>query len=298
MIQGHTDIFTDYVSITTPVDDGEKVMEGLSPILDVLGATQESSLLYRFPEGGTLKSMRMPSRGVHYVSASGRAIASIRSRQLLDTFLMSFAQVPHKVSRMDIAMDVPLYAPDLLPRIYREAHKGKLKLTRKSTPPKQTFGPVPYELPSNRVTGTVYLGQPYKAEVAARIYDKRAELLERTGEDIGEDRVRLELVLGKVGASLRDVSQPLALFYHRVPESLVKRPPGHIPEWVSCTEPFQVERIESLPYERLKVLVESSPDIGRLLKLADDCGPEGYRLALRFLERRYRQGSDIGVQKA
>jgi hypothetical protein len=293
MIQGHTDVFTDYVSITSPLDDGDKVMEGISPLLDLMGAAQESSILYRFPEGGTLKAMGMPSRGVHYVSASGRAIASIRSRQLLDTFLMSFSQVPHNVSRMDIAMDVPLYAPDLLPKVYREAHEGRLRVTRKSRPPKQTFGPVPYEMPSKRVTGSVYLNDPRKAEIALRIYDKRAELLERTGEDIGEDRVRLELVLGKSGASLRDVSQPLALFYHRMPECLVTRPPGPIPDWVPTSEPFHVERIESLPYERLKALVESSSDVGRILKLTDELGPEGYRLFLKLLGRRHLHQSGL-----
>lgn len=292
MIQGHLDVFADYVSITTPLDDADKVSQGLSPVFDLVRATQETSTLYRLPEGGTFVSMRMPSKGINYVSASGRALAEIRSMQLLDTFLMSFAEVPHNVSRMDIAMDVPAYAPELLPAIYRKAHSGELRITRKSRPPKKTFGPVPYEMASKRETGSVYLNDPRKAEVALRVYDKRAELFEKTGVDIGEDRVRVELCLGKVGASLRDVSQPLALFYHRVPVELVRRPVECVvPEWASHSEPFRVERVESLPYPRMKLLVESSPDIGRVLRLAHDCGPEGYRLLLGMLAKRYE--SDV-----
>jgi hypothetical protein len=237
----------------------------------------------------------MPSKGINYVSASGRALAAIRSRELLDTFLMCFSEVPHNVSRVDLAMDVPVYAPDLLPRVYQEAHAGRLRITRKSRPPKHTFGPVPYEAPSDRVTGTVYLNNPRKSEIALRVYDKRAELLERTGEDISEARTRVELCLGKVGASLRDVSQPLALFYHRVPAVLVSRPPGFIPEWVAASEPFHVDRVEVLPYPRMKSIIATSADLGRILDLAAQCGPEGYRLAMRLIESRYRLLASSGT---
>src|SRR5450830_1701966 len=57
------------------------------------------------------------------------------------------------------------------------------------------------------------LMSPLEPCIWARVYDKREERVSRGFADPGP-LVRVELVVSGVGATLRDVSDPSALFYH------------------------------------------------------------------------------------
>lgn len=284
MIQGHADVFSDYASISVPSDRFPEVSQGLLPVLDVVGASCVSPGLYRL-DTGTVKVV--PRGAVHVISATGRVLAALRAAQLLDTYLMAFADGPHRVTRVDAAMDFPGYGPDYVKAAYQLADNGKLRLSRKRVAPKKFWSPVLYEGGAARETGSTYLGGR-KAEVSAVIYDKRQESIERYGVDIGENRTRAELrVRSGMRPSLRDISSPLPMFYHFMAPDIVYG--FDAPEWVPSGFGFPVQRQEILPYERMKRLVQDSSDIGRALAAAEACGPEGLSLLIALIRRRAAQ---------
>jgi hypothetical protein len=259
-------------------------MGELSPYLDQIGAHIDFQGSYR--KGTGLLSCRA-SHGVSVISASGQILAELRALKLLDSFLMSFTTVPHKVTRLDATGDVALYGPDVVKAVYQKGHKGEVVLSRKAVSRRhvaQQLGPVAYEEPSPRVTGSVYLGSS-QAEVRAVVYDKRQEILQKQGFDIGEDRTRFECrVKSGMSPSLRDVSDPAPIFFHFMAPSLVV-PSAAVPAWVPSGGAFRVDRRDVLPYERLKAIIEESPDFRRVADIVSDLGPHGRDMAMRLILR-------------
>jgi hypothetical protein len=68
---------------------------------------------------------------------------------------------------------------------------------------------------------------------------------------------------------------------------LIHRPDG-CPVWVPAGSRFHVERGEVLPYQRMKSIIEGSPDFGRVVDIADSLGDVGVAMAMRLIERRFR----------
>lgn len=279
-------VFCDSLRVSVPADDAQTVMADVSPCLDLIGAHAGYKGAYRVGSTGQFSIRSGP--GVSVFVASGQLLAALRARELLGQFLMAFSSVPHTVTRLDATVDEPLYAPDVVRSVYRKGHRGDVRLSRKAVPcgkVKKHFGAVLYEEPSQRETGTVYLGGP-KAEVRGVVYDKRQELLEKQGFDIGEDRTRFECrVLSGMSPSLKDAYDPAPLFFHFMAPSLVF-PSVTVPPWVPSGEGFSIERREVLPYQRMKRLVQDSVDVGRILAAARDCGPEGLKLLFGMLSLR------------
>lgn len=277
-------VFCDALRVSVPQCDSQTVMDELSPYLDHIGAHIDFQGSYR--KGTGLLSCRA-SHGVSVISASGQILAELRALKLLDSFLMGFNSVPHKVTRLDATADVPLYGPDAIKAVYQQGHKGEVVLSRKAVSRRhvaQQLGPVAYEDPSPRVTGSVYLGGP-QAEVRAVVYDKRQELLQKQGLDIGEDRVRFECrVKSGMSPSLRDASNPAPIFFHFMSPSLVK-PSADVPAWVPAGGSFHVDRRDVLPYERLKSIIEGSPDFRRVASIVSDLGSPGRDMAMRLIMR-------------
>jgi len=243
--------------------------------------------LYLSPDGGNMKTGFRG--GVFWVQVTGGVLASLRGLRLLDSYLMAFGIRPHRVTRLDAALDLPLESPPVLSRLYDQAKAGSVSLSRKRLGLGQLHKILEPALYGGPDTGTVYLGRS-TAEVRLKVYDKRQERLKRTGVDIGSPLTRFEVtVTGKMGASLRDASSPQSLFYHFISPSVLSAPPG-VPPWVPYVGGYEVARADTVPYQALKRRVESSRELGRLVALANDCGPHGLDLLVSLL-RRYHAAS-------
>lgn len=287
MLPANYPVFCDFVRVTVPPGEVDAVMSDISPCLDAIGASVDSQGSYRVGTGVFSQKL---SHGVGVFSASGQILAELRAHELLSRFLMSFSSSPHKVTRVDAAMDIPIYAPDVVRSVYLLAHNEKIALSRKVVKRRNIskhFAPVRYEEPSSRETGTVYCGGP-KAEVRAVIYDKRQEIMAKQGHDIGEHRTRLECrVSSGMSPSLRDVFEPMPMFHHFMSPSLVNAPDPPI-AWVSSGGSFSLDRAPILPFPRLRSIVDGSKDFERVFSIASSLGEPGLLMALSFIEKRMR----------
>ena len=59
-----------------------------------------------------------------------------------------------------------------------------------------------------------------------------------------------------------------------------------------------MERIELLPAQRLKALIERSPDLAAIIELADSVGPMGRTMALRLIGDKIRKAENLVSQEA
>lgn len=203
----------------------------LVPLLDstrsvfsgVPGATALDGGSWQFQSGG---HVRVSTRGlVGIVSCSGAALVELRAASLFRDYLWSLAEFPHRVTRLDAALDVAKSAPPILADLYARGVAGGIRLTHKPCPVRKYVG-----VDSNGAeSGTVYLGAK-QAKVKARVYDKRLERLERRGSDPGP-LTRYELTgCSEVGVSLRDAADPAPFFWHFMSNVLAK--PSSVPAWV------------------------------------------------------------------
>lgn len=132
--------------------------------------------------------------------------------------LSLLGQVPHRVTRMDLALDV-LTDP--------AAHLGALmadglevRLGRKVAPRRAFL--------TDGQGFTVYFGAR-SAHIKARVYDKSAEMKARHHVEI-PPTLRVELTVERhVRPSLKDAAAPQALFWHYCGALLPK--PAHVPSW-------------------------------------------------------------------
>ena len=128
-------VFADFVQVTTPAGYWDALRDSVEPVLDMGGLhlvqDDSSSVLWRdFKGHGTVKATR---RGrVWSLGASGSVLAALRGAQLLAEYLAGISSVPHRVTRLDAAMDVRGDAAHILPPLIEQGHAGLLSLTRKS----------------------------------------------------------------------------------------------------------------------------------------------------------------------
>jgi hypothetical protein len=219
---------------------------------------------------------------------SGQVLEHIRGCGELARTLHVFGDSPHRVTRVDVAHDVPTPSPPVLQRLLRKARSGSLSLTRKSLRPQSIrFIDNHNHYETGVRTGTLYLGAR-TAKVYARVYDKRNERLDRGFDDPG-NMTRYELtVTGKLSPTLRDVVEPEPMFWKFM--SGVLPPPANVPDWEGGADGFAIaEPIALLPAEIMRRKVENSPDLTHILELADRIGPHGFRLLVSMLERRTKE---------
>ncbi|MDE1863738.1 MAG: replication initiation factor domain-containing protein, partial [Thaumarchaeota archaeon] len=272
-------------------DNGSILLSSLRPYLDNLGCSVLNDGCVQAPSGGLLLH---GNRGrITWIEAKGQFVASLRAFGVLNDFLAVVSEGPHRVTRADLAVDEYVDSPaKRVQGIYALAKSGGISFSRKALQHSQigsVFGPTLYD-DTGLDTGTVYLGKR-SAEVRGRVYDKTQERASK-GECIGLT-VRHEMsITSKMGISLKDIASPQSCFYHFYPSEVLSTPQTE--PWVPGGEGFFLKRSsEALPAQRLKQRVESSPDIGSLIGLAQECGPEGMHLLHRLIEERARKDGYI-----
>lgn len=287
-----SEVFCDFVSTTFNAVHWPEVRAQLEPSLDAVGARldvdTESLTLWRADEG-TVRAKRIGP--VTAVGASGSMLAGLRVANVFGKFLATLASVPHKVTRVDAAMDVPQDTPPVIESLVsRAASSEGIALTRKRIRPenvKRTVG----RRADGLDTGTLYLGAR-TAEVFARVYDKRQQRIECGLPDNGP-LTRYEVqVSGALGPTLRDALDPESLFWHFMAPDVLPFPDGcGIAPWVSHAIGFQVDWPDDLtPAQRLLRRLDASVDVVDLLRLSDQIGPGGFDFLVSRLKRMQQRG--------
>lgn len=264
----------DWVSVSCPVDLAPLVFDALRPVVsDVPGVSALSTGHgWAFPFGGLIQARTRSSSKVTVISASGAALAALRSAGVWVDYLRVLASDVHRLTRLDVALDVLIDAPPLLERLYRRAAAGDLALSRKSLDPARHLSRYLAPGPTGMDTGTVYLGAR-TAEVRAVVYDKRKERLVKGFADPGP-WLRVELVVtAAMGVSLKDAFAPAPVFWHFLAsalEGIVVRPVD-VPAWVPGGESVGFSlppRSVVDPVRRLVRRLERSQELRDLCGLA------------------------------
>ncbi|AXH78613.1 MAG: isomerase [Circular genetic element sp.] len=219
----------------------------------------------------------------HRASASGSVLALLRTTGLLKPFLALLGRVPHRVTRLDAAVDVAVDGPVVLRTLEARYPMDRVSLSRKSLGVVRMYSARESD---GQLTGTWYVGHRSSARVTARVYDKQAEILSRTGLD-SPPLTRYELTFKKdLGCTLRDCLMPASLFYEYASGKLLA-PPRAIPAWVPNKDSdwSSVPVDLALPYEVFCQRVERSPEIARLVELAAEFGPVGRPVLIRAFTR-------------
>src|SRR5574343_833015 len=103
--------FTDYLNVTTPLDNAEAVRSALVPLVESLGAFEEvAGEGFRFYEPRVVSGkcalvpdgmLKIKPRGkVLIVSASGAVLRRLRDRGVFPEYLAVLASFPHRVSML------------------------------------------------------------------------------------------------------------------------------------------------------------------------------------------------------
>lgn len=279
-------MIVDYLSITMSEESFSEVEDSLTPIISQLGVLGSFDGILKLISGGTFKTG--PTRGsVYHVSASGDFLTALRAHNLYQNYLSVISHVPHRVTRMDVACDVPCDSPLVLKRLTKRAHSGDIRLTRNKIDPQRQVKTIMGLNPEGKETGSLYLG-PAKPQIAScKIYDKRQERWQRANLDI-PPLLRYELKLGrKANLSLRDAWEPDPVFWHFM-QDLLPAPEG-VPEWVPHGEGFTLPpSVTLLPAESMKRLLETSDLTRRLLVLSDQIGAHGFDYLLRLMKKHHQ----------
>lgn len=216
------------------------------------------------------------------ISASGGICSHLREIGAWDDYLFILSTSPHKVTRIDAAMDVPTDGAGAI-RVFQERYAGgSISLTRKSLK-------IDYILavrPDGCYTGTMSVGYGTAARFKAKVYDKAWEALCKRGEQL-PPTTRFEVIACKdSGATLRDAALPDAIFWHIAAPALLQRP-SDVPEWVpnmSCVYPPPKRAFD--PAETLRRRIEHSAELEALGVLADSMGASGRDYLLHLIEKR------------
>jgi hypothetical protein len=231
----------DRLTVTVPRSHDAALRDVQAETGLMLSATPSPKIpgLWVLPEGGTLLYTVRP--GFAMLEASGRALTALRAAHVFGDYLSALGALPHRVSRLDAALDIPIRSAPELHRIYALGKGGMISLSRKRLQPTevgQWFSPALY--PDEPLdTGSVYL--PKKAEGTKRqyatVYDKRQERLARGYPDPGP-LLRLEAVAARgKGATLGDAWDPTGIFWDIIAPDIWPCPPD-TPAWASGAHPW------------------------------------------------------------
>jgi hypothetical protein len=258
----------DYLNVT--FDNHFNPAATLEKLLLSMGADVRFDGLYRLGESGTVKlGIRY---GVYCVSASGAALAHMRDVGGFMHWLSALGEFPHRITRLDAAMDFEEDGADVIDRLRDRYPSGFVNLGRKAMQVKLILG----VRPDGRETGTFYVGHRSKARATARVYDKAWERLVNAGV-VGPPRTRYEITVKQdYGATLRDAAEPDRLFWHVAAPGLIDRPddvPAWCADWGTGWE--APPRPDLLPAELLSRRVPVSPELALLASIADGMGEGG-----------------------
>jgi hypothetical protein len=281
---GLTAVFCDWLDVTTPPDREHALLSSLGPLICAAGGSKLSDDLYDLG-GGKIKMGIM--RRVFRVSVSGTAIRALELQGMWSGLLAELGDGPHRVTRLDAAADIDVDGARSIALLQAAYPLGYVALSQRRI--KVT------ELLSTRSdgqkTGTWYAGHRSGAEVTCRVYDKAQQVQDTRGDTI-PPRTRAELTVRK-GCTLRDAFQPERVFWHYMAPAIFDRPSG-APEWSSgWAEGWTMEKIDILPAQRLKGLIELSPELAAIIELADSVGTGGRSMAIRLIEQRVRHAPSL-----
>lgn len=281
-----TPVFCDWLDVTTPPTEEYRLRSELGIILSGSCGSKITDDLYDLG-GGKVKLSTM--RGIFRVSVSGTAIRVLQLQGMWANLLAELADGPHRVTRLDAATDLDLDGADALEALETAYHRGEVRLSRRPIRTKVMHSVRPSD---GRKTGTWYAGHRSGAEITCRVYDKAQQIFDTTGDSV-PPRTRAELTVRK-GCTLRDAFEPERVFWHYMAPAIFQRP-SHVPEWASgWAEGWTMERVELLPAQRLKALIERSPDLAAIIELSDAVGVHGRSMALRLIEDKIRKAAKTG----
>lgn len=296
-----TAVFADWLSVTCSPElsfitgSPDSGSDPLAYVLDSFGGTihdfsRPGNLIY-FVGKGTVKMQE--SKRFHSVSFSGAALSRIRELGKLDYLLSSLAAVPHSITRLDAALDTSQDGADVFSHyqdLYSRADRYP-KLSRKTVMPSYISS---RRASDGRSTGTINIGGIKNTKVSARIYDKQAEVLSKQSIHI-PPTTRYELTVRKdMNPSLRDVSDPTAIFWHYMGNTVLKSP-TNTPKWskgwggawnMVCEKP--------LVYQVVKAKIQSNPELLRIFELASTMSVDGREIAFNMIKREH---VDQDIQK-
>jgi hypothetical protein len=250
-------------------------------------SADRTTYLYRL---GRATVMFGPSRGAMRVSFSGSACAALREHGSWRDVLSELSSTPHRVTRVDAALDLSIDGADMVALMRERYPSGQVNLGRKAV----STSVVLSVRPDGRETGTWYAGRLTKARYTARVYDKAWEALQKRGELL-PPRTRIEVTAkgGDSGATLRDADEPATLFWHIASPALLDAPEG-IPVWTPNRDLGWVAPTKHFdPAALLKRRVESFAMLDSLGLLADELGPYGREYLLNLIQKRLRPEEDL-----
>lgn len=262
----------DWLDFTLPQELG--LLPSFRRLLERTGMTGQQSgdqWLYAAPDRSGVCKLG-PTRGVDRVSLSGGVLTHLRDdlhgwSDLLDWL----SESPHRITRLDAALDVYADAVPVLRKLRQRTGKlgGYLALGQRAAPVTWVLG----RNTEGQETGTMYVGVRGKSQFLARVYDKKHERISK-GHECPYPVVRYEIeargTTGKRSPCLNDLHDPSSLFWHFAAPSLLKRPPD-VPEWQpEQFQTFTVPRPAPDPLQRVWRFVEASGFFAGLVAVARD----------------------------
>lgn len=283
-------IFCDYLDVTYAPDDCPYPDLNIL-LLDagfLLARDRSGKRLYCAPDKrGTVVVTH--SKRFAKISISGASCGFLRSAGYwLDT-LSILSTSPHKVTRLDAALDLSLDAAPFIASLVRRYPSGWANLSRKA----QAITRVISTRSDGQESGTWYVGHSDSGRQSLRVYDKTLQMLQRYGETI-PITTRVEVTASKdKGATLHDAESPTALFWSIAAPTVLTAPEG-VPMWAPNLDTHWLAAPRAfVPAEILKRRIETSAELDALLQLADSVGPYGRDYMLNLLRSRVQaQDSD------
>ena len=281
MTTQYTDVFCDFLSVTYSPDDSpyQDVLTHFESLGYLVETMDEKVTLLLGDSGALVRFETAPK--FHKLSLSGTPLRSLRSTGHLDSTLALLGTRPHRVTRLDAALDAFKDAIPVFRYLDRKFPDGYANLTRKKVKIEKVMS---VRDSDGQYTGTYYIGSRGGAAKAfARVYDKQHEALQKRDQKL-PPTTRYEVVV-KEGATLRDASRPDALFWHFAAPALLRRPAGISPWEKSEDTGWSYEQPQALPVDVIKRMVEHSGQLKRMEQLADSLGPEGRTFLTSLLTR-------------
>lgn len=240
---------------------------------------------------GVIKTTR--NKNWKKISLGGSALETIRELGVTNEMLTLLSDAPYQITRVDLAYDIAEDAPAHVESLIKKYPKA-CRLLRKHVATKRYLE----TREDGETTGTFYVGGRKTGGVTARVYDKQRQMLDVFHEKI-PPRVRYEITVKKsLPVTLNDVANPESLFWHVASPSLLTRP-AHVHNWKPA-DPDDIGWImkmpDLLPYKIMQTRVETSPELERLIQLADELGSDGRGYLVDMISKRLQVKRGDSVQ--
>jgi len=286
-------VFADWLSISYAASCSpySEILALLSELHDYTERPKgKDKTLYEFPNIGTLFVTHTDS--FHNFSFSGGLLKSLKDFNMFRSFLITLGSHPHNITRLDAALDVPIAGHIIMGNIKRAYPSGYAEICGT----KRKIQYITSHIDGVQTGTTYFQSKGYSGYVFLRVYDKADEAFVKSGVEL-PPTTRYELT-AKRGASLRDLENPMSLFWHYMPDKVLKCPPHlQIPAWSPAerVEYDDIEESSPTDIETLRYLVENSSALQQLVKQAQSINGGDFIL-LRAVETALGVKSRKGLQ--